>query len=65
MAKVKFDLEDRAKVLGHAAAFAEPELAAARARPDPQAMYVDLIERCPVRMIAPDVFSLVRMDDIL
>ena len=66
MAKMEFSLEDQAKVHGYSqAAFAAPELLAARTSPEPQPMYAHLIERCPVRAIAPDVFSLVRMDDIL
>jgi cytochrome P450 len=66
VAKVKFDLEDQAQAFGAAAAaWAEPELAAARASAEPQPMYVDLVERCSVREITPSVFSLVGMEDIL
>jgi cytochrome P450 len=66
MADVKFDLEDQAKVYEYGLmAFAEPELAAARTQPEPQAMYVDLIGNQPVRELCPHVYSLVRMDDIL
>ena len=44
---------------------AEPEMTAARAGATPQASYVELAARCPVREIGDKMYSLLRMDDIL
>src|SRR5579859_2331983 len=48
-----------------ALAFAEPDLARARAGAEPQPMYADLAALCPVRQLGAGMYSLLRMQDIL
>ncbi|MGE0878290.1 MAG: cytochrome P450 [Acidimicrobiia bacterium] len=59
------DFDPMKGYLAMASAFAEPELAAARASANPQPMYVELINTRPVREIGPGMVSVLRMDDIL
>jgi cytochrome P450 len=54
-----------AEYLLMSSAFAEPELAAARASAEPMKMYVDLAAKTPVRKIGEHAYSLLTMGDIL
>lgn len=66
MATIKWDMGDQtAMFFTGAQSWSEPHVAAARRGPEPQATYVDMIGRCPVREVTPAFVQLVAMEDIL